>query len=233
MEHFHEHRVFDEETASALREIFRSFKRGLTDYLVTTSDRGMCATCAEAVHLVNELASIAGSALTFKRLDYSGDVREKLRVRYLPAFIYDTKKRNVRYYGLPSGQEFAPFIYVHKYIANDELTISQAIVDSIEEIERPLHVKLFVTPECPYCPYVVDALNQMGIVNDLLLVETIEAFELPIEADVYRIFYVPAIVVNDPSDWREYGAKPMEVINGYMPPEDIARILNGLSKRAK
>ncbi|MEM0380658.1 MAG: thioredoxin family protein [Desulfurococcaceae archaeon] len=226
-------KLFDEETTKVLREIFSSFKKNLVNYLVLSNDPVKCASCSEARQLANELMSIAGNAVSFKIFEFNEEIREKLLVRYIPAFIYDTRKRNIRYYGIPSGQEFAPFIYVHKYIANNDSTLSKKVIELIEEIDKPLHVKVFVTTECPYCPYVVDAVNQMGIINDFLLVETIEAIEFPDEADIYHIAYVPAVVINKISDWREYGAKPLEIIHGYISPEELAEVLNKISRRLK
>jgi len=229
----HEHRLFDEDTEKALREIFESFPRSVEDYLVVSKNPAECSTCGEALTLAGELARIAGGKLKFTVLDDSEDVREKLAVRYVPAFIYGSRKRNIRYYGLPSGQEFAPFIYIHQYIATGQLNISGEVREHIEEVDVPLHIKVFVTPECPYCPIVVDAVNQMALLNDLLLVETIEAFEHPVEADMYGVMYVPFIAINDPSDWRKYGAKPIEVVNGYLTPEDVSRIILRAAKKAK
>ncbi len=227
----HTHRLFDEETENTLREIFEKLPRELADYLIVSNNPSECGTCGEAVHLAKELMRITNSKLKFNILEQNNDIREKLAVRYVPAFIYDTRKKNIRYYGLPSGQEFAPFIYVHQYIATGQLNLSKEARETVEAIENPLHIKIFVTPECPYCPLVVDAVNQMALVNDDLLVETIEAIELPKEADIYHVMYVPFIVINDPREWREYGAKPVEVINGYLPPEDMAKVIYNASKK--
>ena len=227
----HTHRLFDEETENTLREIFEKLPRELADYLIVSNNPSECGTCGEAVHLAKELMRITNSKLKFNILEQNNDIMEKLAVRYVPAFIYDTRKKNIRYYGLPSGQEFAPFIYVHQYIATGQLNLSKEARETVEAIENPLHIKIFVTPECPYCPLVVDAVNQMALVNDDLLVETIEALELPREADIYHVMYVPFIVINDPREWREYGAKPVEVINGYLPPEDMAKVIYNASKK--
>ena len=231
--HTHSGRLFDEETEKALREIFEKLPRKLNDYLVITSNPSECATCSEAVHLAKELMRITGDKLVFNIVEQNDDIKEKLAVRYVPAFIYDTRKRNIRYYGLPSGQEFAPFIYIHQYIATGQVNLSREARETVESIENPVHIKIFVTPECPYCPLVVDAANQMALVNDDLLVETIEAIELPLEADMYHVMYVPFIVINDPREWREYGPRPVEVINGYLPPEDMAKIIYNASKKLK
>ncbi len=235
--------LFDEETIQALKQLFGSFKKELNDYLVVDdleklseqeisthhhhihAHRKGCPTCGEAKLLAEELSKISEGKLRFKIIDLKNTEAAILKPRYTPAFIYDTPKKNIRYYGLPSGQEFAPFIYIHQYIANDMVKLPGEVIDLIKSIETPLHIKVFVTPECPYCPVVVDTVNQMGLVNDLLLVETIEAIELPLEADIYGVSYVPDIIITDPEKQTEYGVEPIERINGYMPPEELAKII--------
>lgn len=226
-----QHKLFDDETENSLREIFEKLPRKLADYLVISNDPGECGTCSEAIYLAKELMRISRNKLRFNIIEQSSDVKEKLAVRYVPAFIYDTRKKNIRYYGIPSGQEFAPFIYMHQYIATGKLNLSGKVREIIETIETPLHIKVFVTPECPYCPLVVDVVNQMGLVNDELLIETIEAIELPLEADMYHVTYVPFITISDPRYWREYGAKPLEVIPGYISPEELAKVIYNASQK--
>ncbi len=241
--------LFDEETIQALKQLFGSFKKELNDYLVVDDLEKLskqetsthhhhihphhegCPTCGEAKLLAEELSKISEGKLRFKIIDLKNAETATLKPRYTPAFIYDTPKKNIRYYGLPSGQEFAPFIYIHQYIANNIVKLPGEVIDLVKSIETPLHIKIFVTPECPYCPIVVDAINQMGLVNDLLLVETIEAIELPLEADMYGVSYVPDIIITDPEKQTEYGVEPIERINGYMPPEELAKIIKNASEK--
>ncbi len=243
--------LFDEETIKALKEIFRSFPRKVIDYLVVISEddppeetplpphehalHGIkdCPTCGEAKTLAKELMKVSEGKLEFRIIDKNSREADELIVRYTPAFIYDTPRRNIRYYGLPSGQEFAPFIYIHKYIATGELNLPEEVINRAKEIDTPLHVKIFVTPECPYCPLVVDAFNQFALVNDKLLVETIEAVELPYEADIYGVAYVPDIVINDPDKQKEYGPEPIDRINGYVPPDQMIELVINAAEKLK
>lgn len=227
--------LFDEETTEELRKIFSSFKRPLKDILIIDSvgdpdTTGKCRTCSEAKLLAEELQRVSDGKLQFEILDSS---RGKIyRPRYLPAFIYDTKKRNIRYYGIPSGQEFAPFIHIHMHIL-EGIHLPSNIVEELESIEIPLHIKVFVTPECPYCPLVVDFLNQVGLVNDNFIVETIEAFEHPFEADKYMVHYVPYVAINRIEDYDHYGARPIEVLPGYAPEEEIVAAIKRAVRKLK
>lgn len=227
--------LFDEETASELRRIFAGLRKSLRDVLVLDStsspgSSGKCNTCPEAKQLVEELSAISNGKISFEILDFHS--ARHLKPRYVPAFIYDTMRRNVRYYGLPSGQEFAPFIYVHEYIS-EGVRIDKQTVEEVESIETPMHIKVFVTPECPYCPIVSDFMNQVGIVNSNLIVETIEAFEHPYEADKYRVMYVPYVAITRVEDYDVYGATPVEVVPGYLPPEELLEVLKRAARKLK
>ncbi|MEM4570288.1 MAG: thioredoxin family protein [Desulfurococcaceae archaeon] len=228
-------KVFDEETVEELKKIFESLRKNLKDILIVDSAEkpgasGRCNTCSEAKLLAEELTQISRGKLSFEILNsQEGKV---YKPRYLPAFIYDTRKRNIRYYGLPSGQEFVPFIYIHEYIS-EGIKLPRSVVEEIETIETPLHIKVFVTPECPYCPIVVDFLNQTGLVNENLLIETIEAFENPYEADKYYVQYVPFISINRVEDYDIYGAKPLEAIPGYVSYEEILEAIKRAEKSLK
>jgi glutaredoxin len=245
--------LFDEETVKALQGIFQSFKKPVKDYLVVDTlddprdeEEGEhhhhthyhlhvagegCHTCGEAKMLAMELAKISNGQLSF-------DIVERgkagaLRPRYVPAFIYGSSGLNIRYYGLPSGEEFAPFIYVHQYISLSEVKLSSKVKEVVESIETPLHVKVFVTPECPYCPIVVDYFNQMALLNKNIMMETIEAIELPIEADAYGIQAVPYVTINRIEDYDNYGAEPVEVIPGYVPPDHAVKVLVKAERKIK
>ncbi|MEM0326573.1 MAG: thioredoxin family protein [Desulfurococcaceae archaeon] len=227
--------LFDDETVQELRRIFDGLRRNLVDLLIVDSvsnpgSSGNCGTCPEALQLAREIESISNGKVSFHVLD-SSEARS-IRPRYLPAFVYDTRKRNIRYYGLPSGQEFAPFIYVHEHLS-EGVKLPKNIQEEIEVVETPMHIKVFVTPECPYCPIVVDFFNQAGIINENLLVEAIEAFEHPYEADRYNVQYVPYVAINRIEDYNVYGAKPIVTIPGYAPIEELIEALKLAEKKIR
>ncbi len=220
--------MFDEETAAALKQILGGMPRKVTDYLVVADHvyktclgvEAHCHSCDEAVALAKELERLSGGKLEFKIIKIDDPLAKKLGICYAPAFVYGSPGLNVRYYGLPAGEEFPPFVYVHTYIASGKLKLPERIIDAVKMIKTDLHAKIFVTPQCPYCPLTVDTLNQMGLVNPRIRVETIEAVELPWEADKYNVQYVPVVVISD-----------VERIDGYVPPEITVKFLRNAEAR--
>lgn len=214
--------LFDEETRKALEDMFRKIPRTITDYLIVSSDKHQCRTCEEAIELAKELMILSRGKIKFNIFEKDSNEARKLKPRYVPAFIFDLPEKNVRYYGLPAGQEFPPFIYMHEYIARGVVKIPEKLVNMVKAIKSKLNIKIFVTPECPVCPMVVDLFNQFGIVNNNLFIEVIEAMELPWEADQYNIMYVPAVIVND-----------VERHEGYAPPETFIELLKRAEDKLK
>jgi len=214
--------IFDKETAEALKQLFSSFPRRVVDHLIISSANEECQTCKDALELANALMEISDGKLEVRVVEKTSDIGVKLKPRYVPAWVFETPGYNVRYYGLPLSQEFPPFIYIHHYIATGKLKIPENIINEVMKIDTSLHVKIFVTPQCPYCPQVVDIFNQIGLVNNRILVETIEAMEFPEEADKYKIFYVPAVIIND-----------LERMDGYVPLDIIVKMLKRAMYRVK
>ncbi|MEM4758271.1 MAG: glutaredoxin, partial [Desulfurococcaceae archaeon] len=64
-----------------------------------------------------------------------------------------------------------------------------------------------------------------GLVNNQLLIETIEAVEFPDEANIYNITYVPSIIVTRIEDWKILGGRPLEILHGYADAEIIVKVL--------
>lgn len=210
----HMSKLFDKETIEALKQVFSRFPRRVVDHLIIAPTNVKCETCKDAVELANALMEVSGGKLEVRIIEKGSSEAERFKPRYAPAWIFDVPAYNIRYYGLPLSQEFSPFIYVHQYIATGELKIPKNFLEEVKNIDVYLHVKVFVTPECPYCPIVVDTLNQVGIVNNNILIEVIEAMEFPWEADKYGIYYVPAVIISD-----------VERIDGYVPPDILIKTL--------
>ena len=75
--------------------------------------------------------------------------------------------------------------------------LSQRSIEKIKEIDVPVHIQVFVTPTCPYCPSAVHLAHQLAMENDLITADMIEAIEFPDLAEKYMVMGVPKVVMND------------------------------------
>jgi glutaredoxin-like protein len=58
----------------------------------------------------------------------------------------------VRFYGIPSGYEFASLLEAIRMVGSDSVELQPATRTFLAELTAPLHLQVFVTPSCPYCP---------------------------------------------------------------------------------
>jgi thiol-disulfide isomerase/thioredoxin len=104
---------------------------------------------------------------------------------------------NVRFVGLPGGYEFSTLMADMANISRGQTELSAATTEAVQAITTPVHMQVFVTPNCPYCPPAARIAHQLAMTNPLILAEVIEANEFPTLTARYRIQTVPKTVIND------------------------------------
>jgi glutaredoxin-like protein len=104
----------------------------------------------------------------------------------------------IRFSGSPAGYEFATLIEDIRMARGQEtLGLSPGTVQTLAHLTGPLHLQVFVTPTCPYCPRAVVLAHRLAIASDRVTAEAIDATEFPELADRYHVQGVPRTVVND------------------------------------
>jgi len=73
-------------------------------------------------------------------------------------------------------------------------------------LTEDVHIQVFVTPSCPYCPSAARMAQKMAIENEHIIADTVEATEFPQMSQKYRVQGVPKIVVNETTQF--VGALP-------------------------
>jgi len=66
----------------------------------------------------------------------------------------------------------------------------------LAQLTQPLHLQVFTTPTCPYCPPAVRMAYQFAMESDLVRADGIEATEFPDLAEKFRVFAVPRTIIN-------------------------------------
>jgi alkyl hydroperoxide reductase subunit AhpF len=67
----------------------------------------------------------------------------------------------------------------------------------LREIKTPVHIQVFVTLTCPYCPVVANTAYKFAIENAFIKADVIEASEFPHLAIKYSIMGTPKTVINE------------------------------------
>jgi len=162
-----------------------------------------CQLCAQTRQLINELAAL-NNKIKVEIYDFLAD-SEKAKeygVDKVPAIvIMGEKDYGIRFYGLPYGYELQTLLEGIINVSKGRTDISEETKKKLREIKTSVHIQVFVTLTCPYCPIVASIAHKFAMENDLIKADVIEASEFPHLALKYGVMGVPKIVINEKTEF--------------------------------
>ncbi|MCS7126477.1 MAG: thioredoxin family protein [Aigarchaeota archaeon] len=167
--------------------------------IVLITKKEDCEYCETARQLVEEISLISEKLKPeFYDLEKDKELISKWRIDKVPAtLLFGEKEYWVRFFGLPSGYEFTTFIEDIIDVSRRTSRLSPKTKDVLKKIDKPIHIQVFVTPSCPYCPRMVRLAHQFAIENTMITGDMIESLEFQDLARHYNVLSVPKTVVND------------------------------------
>jgi glutaredoxin-like protein len=189
-----------------LTAAFKDLKQNVT--LKFFSQDIECRFCKETRELLEELQGVSDK-VKVEIFDFvkDGALAKELGVSRIPAIAVTAEKDyGIRFYGIPSGYEFASLVEAIRLVANGEVKLSPESKAFLEGLDQDLHLQVFVTPTCPYCPPAVILAQQMAFFSPRVKADMIEATEFPQLSQKYNVYGVPRTVINE-SEFIE-GAVP-------------------------
>ncbi|RME39382.1 MAG: glutaredoxin [Thermoflexia bacterium] len=184
-----------------IRREVAKFLEGLPNpvRLVMFTQEFECEYCQDTRQLVEELAEIS-DRIVAEIYDFQADRAraEELGIDKIPAIaVIGEKDYGVRFYGIPSGYEFTSLLYAIRYVSEGKTELSDATLKFLEGLTQPVHIQVFVTPTCPYCPQAVTLAHQMAVASPMVRADMVEATEFPHLAYRYHVMGVPRTVINE------------------------------------
>jgi glutaredoxin-like protein len=171
-----------------------------------------CEYCRETRMIAEEVAGLS-DAISVEVYDFVTDqeVADRYGIDKIPAIAVvrdgeDAKDYGIRYYGIPSGYEFSSLIEDILMVSLGQSGLSQATKKQLQELTKPVHIQVFVTPTCPYCPRAVRLAHQLAVESELVRADMVEAIEFPHLSMKYQVHGVPRTVINE--DIHIEGAVP-------------------------
>ena len=158
-----------------------------------------CQFCVQTRQLINELAAL-NDKVEVKIYDFLKD-SEKAKeygVDKVPAIvIMGEKDYGIRFYGLPYGYELQTILEAMINVSKGRTDVSEETRNKLKEIKTPVHIQVFVTLTCPYCPVVATIAYKFAVENDLIKADIIDASEFPQLAVKYAVMGTPKTVINE------------------------------------
>lgn len=179
-----------------------------------------CQYCKETRQIVEELAELSDK-IEAEIHDFVADkdVAEAYQIDKIPAIAVvrggdQPKDYGIRYFGIPSGYEFSSLIEDILMVSTGESGLSAETKRVIADLKTPVHLQVFVTPTCPYCPRAVRLAHQLALESDLIRGDMVEAIEFPHLANKYQVMGVPRTVINETHHIE--GAVPEQMLLSHL-----------------
>ncbi len=158
-----------------------------------------CEFCKETRELAEELASLS-KKIRLELYDFVNDAKkaQELKVDKIPAIILSGKEEyKIRFFGIHSGYEINTLIEDIIDVSKGRSRLPPSLVQKVKGINKPIHIQVFVTPTCPYCPQAVRTAHQLALENINITADMVESIEFPHLANRYSVMAVPKTVIND------------------------------------
>ncbi len=189
--------IIDKKTLDYTKEIFKKLESEVKLYLFTTKMH--CLYCNEVEKLIDIISNLSNLIKVIKcECEVDSPEAKKFDIDKHPAIVLHGKEEyNIRYFGIPGGYEYGVLIEDIVDVSLGKTDLPKEIVDSLYKINKPIHIQVFVTPTCPYCPIAARTAHKFAIINKNIKADVIEAIEFPNLARKYNVLAVPKIIIND------------------------------------
>jgi glutaredoxin-like protein len=173
-----------------------------------------CQYCKDTHQLLKELSGTSDKIeLEVKNLILDKNDAEKYNIDKTPAIVMldeEGKDYGIKFYGIPSGYEFSSLFEDILLLGTGEHGLPDKVVEQVKSIKNPVHLQIFVTPTCPYCPQAVITAHMFSYLNDNIQADMVEASEFPQLSYKYNVRGVPRTIINE-DDFIE-GAAPVDMV---------------------
>jgi len=195
-------KLFNDEVIGQIKEAFAQIKEPV-QILFFGSDSD-CDYCGDTRQLLEEVTALDERiGLSVYDLTADADVSRRFNVDKAPGIVIAAKDGDqvldfgIQYSGIPSGHEFSTLINDILLVSGRDSGLSPQVRDYLKKLDKPLHMQVFVTPTCPYCPRAVLLAHQMAMENPgMIRAEGVEATEFPELSNRFGVSGVPQTVIN-------------------------------------
>ncbi|MDY0296591.1 MAG: thioredoxin family protein [Acidobacteriota bacterium] len=180
--------------------------------LVYFTQKTECRFCSETRELLTEVSGLSDK-IKLEILDFQADADRaaQLGVDKIPATVVMAgEDRGIRFYGIPSGYEFSSLLDAIRMVSRADAGLSQQTRDFLDHLKNDIHLQVYVTPTCPYCPAAVTLAHRMALYSPRVTADMVEATEFPHLSQKYRVMGVPRTIINE-TEFLE-GAAPESML---------------------
>jgi glutaredoxin-like protein len=171
-----------------------------------------CPNCETNRQLLEEVAALSDQ-IGVEVYDFVTDP-EKVKeygIDKIPAVaILGEQDYGLRFYGVPAGYEFTTLVHTVRMVGGGGSQLDEKVQAELRSLKEPVHMQVFVTPTCPFCPQAAAVAYEMAYVSPMIRTDVVESTEFPFLSIKYQIAGVPRTIINE-STMVEGAAAPEAV----------------------
>jgi glutaredoxin-like protein len=193
-----------------VKEAFAALKTPVE--LVNFTQTLECAYCRETRELLLEIAELSDK-VSVKVYNFVTDPEQvkAYGIDKIPATaVVGEEDYGIRFYGIMAGYEFTSLVHAIRLVGGVGPQIDEETRRIVAAIDEPVHLQVFVTPTCPYCPQAVALSYELAYANPKVRADGIESSEFPQLTVKYQVAGVPRTVINE--DTFLEGAVPPDML---------------------
>ncbi|HEU0292163.1 MAG TPA: thioredoxin family protein [Anaerolineales bacterium] len=195
-------KVLDPQITKQIQQVFDEIEQPVQVLLFTSNET--CDYCNETKQLLEEVVALNHKIeLSVHDIDQEPEMASRYSVTNAPGIVIaakdeqEVKNLGIQFSGIPSGHEFSTLINDILMVSRRDSGLDAKTREYLKNLDKPLHLQVFVTPTCPYCPRAVLLAHQMAMENPkMILAEGVEATEFPDLANRFNVRGVPQTVIN-------------------------------------
>jgi glutaredoxin-like protein len=212
--------IISEQDAAQLRDLFaEQLTRDVTIVHYTQHESRLivpgvvpCATCRDNLTLLEELVGL-DDHLHLEMHDFKAeaDLAAQHGIEKIPATVVrgaDGGER-ARFFGVPAGYEFTTLLEDVLEVGGAGPQLSAESTAALAGLEGEVHIQVFVTPTCPYCPLAVRVGHMLALGSEKVVADMVMATEFPQLSQRYGVMAVPKVVINETRSFE--GAVPEDL----------------------
>jgi glutaredoxin-like protein len=189
--------MLKDEDKAAVAKLFEDITNPVK--IVMFTQEVECQYCSATRELVQELAELSGQ-LSVEVLDFVKDRAraDELGVDKIPALvIMGEKDYGIRLFGVPAGYEFSTLVEDIVMVGRRDHGLSEDVAKELAKVDSPVHMQVFVSPTCPYCPRAVLVAHRFAMASDHIRADMVEGSEFPHLVVKYGVQGVPHTIINE------------------------------------
>ncbi|MCS7209454.1 MAG: thioredoxin family protein [Fimbriimonadales bacterium] len=205
--------IIQEKDRQSLQQRFSTLPHTVKLVVFTTNEQP--ETSELVSQIAQELVSLSGGTIVLEQhhLEAEPAVAREYNITLAPAIVVRSEQKDygIRYLGVPAGFEFASLVGAIEDVGKGDPGLSPDSRLMLANLRNPVHIRVFVTYGCPYCPAAVRTAHKLAMASDWITAEGISSEEFPELANQYGVMAVPKVVINDRHSFEGALPEPMFV----------------------